>query len=55
MANEYRMSLSYPNPSLGQVAVMEDGLEENASITTEVVGLRKHSITGPRRVVLVIS
>ncbi|RKL20600.1 hypothetical protein BFJ68_g2603 [Fusarium oxysporum] len=55
MANEYRMSLSYPNPSLGQIAVTENALEENAPMTTEVIGLRKHSITGPRRVVLVIS
>jgi len=49
------MSLSYPNPSLGQIAVTENALEENAPMTTEVIGLRKHSITGPRRVVLVIS
>ncbi|KAF4498071.1 multidrug transporter [Fusarium agapanthi] len=55
MANEYRMSLSYPNPSLGQIAVTEDDLEENAPMATEIIGLRKHSITGPRRVVLVIS
>ncbi|EWG38788.1 hypothetical protein FVEG_01913 [Fusarium verticillioides 7600] len=55
MANEYRMSLSYPNPSLGQIAATENDLEENAPMPTEVIGLRKHSITGPRRVVLVIS
>ncbi|KAF5529043.1 multidrug transporter, partial [Fusarium phyllophilum] len=55
MANEYRMSLSYPNPSLGQIAVTENDLEENTPMGTEVIGLRKHSITGPRRVVLVIS
>lgn len=55
MDNEYRMSLSYPNLSLGQRAVMENDLEENAPMATEVIGLRKHSITGPRRVVLVIS
>ncbi|KAF5241172.1 hypothetical protein FANTH_9202 [Fusarium anthophilum] len=55
MANEYRMSLSYPNPSLGQIAVTENDLEENAPMATEIIGLRKHSVTGPRRVVLVIS
>ncbi|KAF4966624.1 hypothetical protein FSARC_5709 [Fusarium sarcochroum] len=55
MSNEYRMSLSYPNPSLGQMAMMEDNAEERAQITATVIGLRKHSVTGPRRTVLVIA
>ncbi|PTD05939.1 putative MFS-type transporter C16A3.17c [Fusarium culmorum] len=55
MSNGYRMSLSYPNPSLGQMAVMESMTEEDTPMATTVIGLRKHSVTGPRRVVLVIS
>ncbi|KAG8671674.1 hypothetical protein FPOAC1_004927 [Fusarium poae] len=55
MSNGYRMSLSYPNPSLGQMAAMESMAEEAAPITATVIGLRKHSVTGPRRVALVIS
>lgn len=48
------MSLSYPNPSLGQMATMENISEENSPINANVIGLRKHSVTGPRRAVLVI-
>ncbi|CAF3662925.1 hypothetical protein SNK05_005144 [Fusarium graminearum] len=55
MSNGYRMSLSYPNPSLGQMAVTESMTEEDEPMVTTVIGLRKHSVTGPRRVVLVIS
>ncbi|KAF5675241.1 multidrug transporter [Fusarium heterosporum] len=55
MSNEYRMSLPYPNPSLGQMAVMDNIAEEHAPMTANVIGLRKHPITGPRRGVLVIS
>ncbi|PNY25087.1 MFS-type transporter [Tolypocladium capitatum] len=38
MANEYRMSLSYPNPSLGQMASLEDrGSQNGASSKPTVV------------------
>ncbi|KAJ3534958.1 hypothetical protein NM208_g7332 [Fusarium decemcellulare] len=55
MPDEYRVSLSYPNPSLGQMAMLEEQGDGDVQPTTPISGLRKHSVTGPRQVVLVIS
>ncbi|KAF5027260.1 hypothetical protein F66182_633 [Fusarium sp. NRRL 66182] len=55
MSNEYRMSLSYPNPSLGQMAMMDNNTDERDQITPPISGLRKHAVTGPRQAVLVIA
>ncbi|KAJ3467284.1 hypothetical protein MRS44_004848 [Fusarium solani] len=55
MPNEYPMPLSYPNPSLGQMAILEEQRGGDAGSTRTISGLRKHSVTGPRQAVLVIS
>ncbi|CAM1502261.1 Fc.00g042450.m01.CDS01 [Cosmosporella sp. VM-42] len=55
MPNDYRVSLSYPNPSLGQMAILEESGSENASPSTVSSGLQKHQVTGPRQVVLILS
>ncbi|KAF4980356.1 hypothetical protein FZEAL_3617 [Fusarium zealandicum] len=54
MPNDYRVSLSYPNPSLGQMAILEGHGDENAQSSTTASGLRKHAVSGPRQVVLVL-
>ncbi|KAH6981907.1 major facilitator superfamily domain-containing protein [Ilyonectria sp. MPI-CAGE-AT-0026] len=54
MANDYPASLPYPNPSLGQMATLEEGGERGRP-STAISGIQKHSVTGPQQVVLVLS
>lgn len=55
MSNNYRVSLSYPNPSLGEMTPEEGSGSANASSSTISSGLRKHKVNKPRQVVLIIS
>lgn len=55
MPNDYRMSLPYPNPSLGQMAILDERREDEPPQTQTISGIRKHHVSGPRQVVLVIS
>ncbi|KAH7157524.1 major facilitator superfamily domain-containing protein, partial [Dactylonectria estremocensis] len=54
MANDYPMSLPYPNPSLGQMAAVGEG-GGNGRPLTGISGIQKYPVTGPRQVVLVLS
>ncbi|KAH8729616.1 major facilitator superfamily domain-containing protein [Ilyonectria robusta] len=54
MANDYPASLPYPNPSLGQMATLEEGGGRGRP-STAISGIQKHSVTGPQQVVLVLS
>ncbi|KAF7555861.1 hypothetical protein G7046_g6444 [Stylonectria norvegica] len=55
MSGDYRVSLSYPNPSLGQMAILEGSTGEDTSRPTTSSGLKKHSVSGARQVVLIVS
>ncbi|KAH7019193.1 major facilitator superfamily domain-containing protein [Ilyonectria destructans] len=54
MTNDYPASLPYPNPSLGQMATLEEG-GGSGRPSTAISGIQKHSVTGPQQVVLVLS
>ncbi|KAK7420631.1 hypothetical protein QQX98_002625 [Neonectria punicea] len=53
MANDYNVSLPYPNPSLGQMATLEEGSGSDGP-STAVSGIQKHAVTGARQIVLVL-
>ncbi|KAK5991014.1 Multidrug resistance 3-like protein [Cladobotryum mycophilum] len=58
MATEYRVSLSYPNPSLGQMATglqTSSSLEGGLSNPKPMPNDANEPVTGARRVVLIIS
>lgn len=54
MPPTYRVSLSYSNQSLGQMAMLRDS-RNGSHLTEPVPPVSKHTINGTRRVVLVTS
>lgn len=54
-SHEYPVSLPYPNPSLSQVGGLEEGATTVDRSSSSTFGLQKHSVSGPRQVVLVLS
>ncbi|KAH6894148.1 major facilitator superfamily domain-containing protein [Thelonectria olida] len=56
MPNDYTVSLPYPNPSLGQqMGALEEGMGNADASSSSTFGIQKHSVSGPRQVVLVLS
>ncbi|POR33283.1 Putative MFS-type transporter C16A3.17c [Tolypocladium paradoxum] len=55
MANEYRMSLSYPNPSLGQMASLEDHGSQNGTSSKPTAVASIPPVNGVRQIVLIAS
>ena len=57
-SNRFRLSLSYPNPSLGQMASRHESDEQSddqpLTKKEEELFVEKHSVTGATQTVLVV-